>query len=337
MTDANPNDVLCGRGGKINGHSGNRAFRSLVKQHQQIYLKAKKKMKPNVAASIVAIIHGYDPPGRFLKKDVATGAWYSIGDDRAREKTSQALREGAPEIKKISNIKHVGGKSNNNTSSRGVKHKHKHKRVNRTLSSSGRGGGGEENQINGCSSSSTSSYLNNAGHQQMMEMPHNNSMMMMMPGYRQQSLLQVKKNHPTSLSDDDAGDPSLLLSAAADDATMAIMEHDYDEAMVMTPLPAIYVKKALPYPIRRIEATGESFESMSPEEKLQWKDFDPPRWSPITTTVADTNASSSSYSITTATLTARAVSAVKETPANNASTSEDRVPSANIFGSIAHV
>lgn len=43
-----------------------------------------------------AILNG-DPPGRFLKKDKKTGLWYNIGDKRAAEKTSQALREKTKE------------------------------------------------------------------------------------------------------------------------------------------------------------------------------------------------------------------------------------------------
>ena len=92
-------DVLCGRGGATNSHSGNKYFRSLVKQHQINYIKAKKKDKPAVADNIVKIIK--DKGGRFLTKDKNTGTWLNIGNFRAREKTSQALREGAPELKKI--------------------------------------------------------------------------------------------------------------------------------------------------------------------------------------------------------------------------------------------
>jgi len=335
VTDANPNDVLCGRGGKINGHSGNRAFRSLVKQHQEMYLKAKKKMKPNVAASIVAIIRGYDPPGRFLKKDVATGAWYDIGDDRAREKTSQALREGAPEIKKISNIKHVGGKSRTGGSKR------------RAVQSPS----GDENQVNGIGSSysNSSGYNNNfdastAEHQHQMQ--HTMMMSTMHGGYQQQ---------PTSslcgfVAPAGAGDDDDYSSSAF--ATMEHQQYEQDgdgaASMLSTPT-TIYVKRALPYPIRRLDEAGAessvSFESMSPEEKLQWKDFEPPRWSPISTTAR-------SDRISTTVITARAVtvSAVKETtPTVNYSNAanhhhqggEDRVhvapPSANIFGSVAQV
>mmetsp|Transcript_14058 Transcript_14058/g.21038 ORF Transcript_14058/g.21038 Transcript_14058/m.21038 type:complete len:543 (+) Transcript_14058:443-2071(+) len=100
IKDINENDVLCGRGGATNSHSGNRSYRKLVKKFKDKYLKAKKKQKPSVAAEVVDIIRTLDPPGRFLKKDKDTGWYLDIGDARAKEKTSQALREGAPMIRK---------------------------------------------------------------------------------------------------------------------------------------------------------------------------------------------------------------------------------------------
>jgi hypothetical protein len=100
IMDINNNDVLCGRGGATNSHVGNREFRKLVKKFKDKYLSAKKKDKPAVAAEVVEVIRKLDPPGRFLKKDKDSGYWLDIGDLRAKEKTSQALREGAPLIRK---------------------------------------------------------------------------------------------------------------------------------------------------------------------------------------------------------------------------------------------
>lgn len=97
-----PNDVLSGRGGATNSHSGNRAFRVLVKKYQDQYLKAKKRDKPAVASIIVQKIR--DKGGRFLKRvDTPPDGqvlWIDIGDERAKEKACQALREGAPEIRR---------------------------------------------------------------------------------------------------------------------------------------------------------------------------------------------------------------------------------------------
>lgn len=114
------NDVLCGRGGLTNHHSGNIFFRKLVRRHQETYLLASKRDKASVARQIVDTIRSLNPPGRFLKKtkqgtksgykkgsdhndyipgDSSTGVWVEIGDKKAREKTSQALRERAPELR----------------------------------------------------------------------------------------------------------------------------------------------------------------------------------------------------------------------------------------------
>jgi hypothetical protein len=112
ITNIQSSDVLCGRGGATNSHSGNRSFRSLVKRHQDKYLKAKKRDKPGVAACIVDLIRSRG--GRFLRRHddhCSSGGgggggphhhvlWVDIGNERAREKTCQALREGAPELRR---------------------------------------------------------------------------------------------------------------------------------------------------------------------------------------------------------------------------------------------
>jgi len=100
ITKPTQNDVLCGRGGATNSHPGNRAFRKLVTDFKDKYLKAKKSAKPRVAAEVVDIIRHLDPSGRFLKKDKSSDMWVEIGFEKAHEKTSQALREGAPAIRK---------------------------------------------------------------------------------------------------------------------------------------------------------------------------------------------------------------------------------------------
>jgi len=96
------NDVLCGRGGSINSHKGNEYFRLLVEKRKRVYLTARfKREKRLIASSIVSEIRNMDPPGRFLtrKGGKDTGYWYDIGDEKARDKTSQALRENAPSIR----------------------------------------------------------------------------------------------------------------------------------------------------------------------------------------------------------------------------------------------
>ena len=100
----NPNDVLCGRGGNINSHRGNEQFRAFVEKRKRVYLTARfKREKRLIASSIVNEIRAMDPPGRFLARMGSlkdnNGYWYDIGNEKARDKTSQALRENAPSIR----------------------------------------------------------------------------------------------------------------------------------------------------------------------------------------------------------------------------------------------
>lgn len=100
VKEPNDNDVLCGRGGSINSHPGNERFRQLVEKRKRVYLTARfKREKRLIANSILSEIRSIDPPGRFLSRDPVTGSWYDIGDEKARDKTSQALRENAPSIR----------------------------------------------------------------------------------------------------------------------------------------------------------------------------------------------------------------------------------------------
>jgi len=95
------NDVLFGRGGNINIHPGNETFRKIVHQKKRVYLTARfKREKRIIADSILEAIKSLGPPGRFLARDAKTGLWYDVGNDKARDKTSQALRENAPSIRK---------------------------------------------------------------------------------------------------------------------------------------------------------------------------------------------------------------------------------------------
>jgi hypothetical protein len=62
-----------------------------VALHREDYIRAPKIQKPSVARVIVRAIRNGDPPGRFLRKNEA-GDWVDVGDKKAAEKTSQALR-----------------------------------------------------------------------------------------------------------------------------------------------------------------------------------------------------------------------------------------------------
>ena len=59
-----------------------------------------KKQKMAISRSIVDAVRSLNPPGRFLEKNAETGRWNDIGDRKAIEKTSQALRDGAASLRK---------------------------------------------------------------------------------------------------------------------------------------------------------------------------------------------------------------------------------------------
>ena len=101
IIELNENDVICGRGGNItNLHPGNANFRKLVINRKRFYITARsKREKRLIAEALIKDIGRMSPPGRFLLKDSESGSWYEIPEDKARDKTSQALREGAPKIR----------------------------------------------------------------------------------------------------------------------------------------------------------------------------------------------------------------------------------------------
>jgi hypothetical protein len=94
----NSRDVLCGRGALMAWHPGNKAFRELVRSHREIYLLARRREKPRIANYIIEVITSSG--GRFLRevdrKEGHEMLWEDIGYNKAYEKTTQALREGAP-------------------------------------------------------------------------------------------------------------------------------------------------------------------------------------------------------------------------------------------------
>jgi hypothetical protein len=100
IKDPHENDVMYGRGGGTNHHPGNKRYRKMVEDRKLEYVNSKRLDKPLVALEIIRLWRAQLPPGRFLKLDEKTGLWSDVGDKKAREKTSQALREKAPLIRK---------------------------------------------------------------------------------------------------------------------------------------------------------------------------------------------------------------------------------------------
>jgi hypothetical protein len=102
--DVQPSDILCGRGAPTNYHYGNEAFRKLVKDYQTVYLCAKRSDKPRIAAELLQLVHSRG--GRFLRRvktshhGISRYAWEELVEQRSYEKVCQALREGAPELRR---------------------------------------------------------------------------------------------------------------------------------------------------------------------------------------------------------------------------------------------
>lgn len=112
VTVIGENDIVCGRGGAALKHSGNLAYRKIVNINKTLYATCLKAEKLRISKSIVAAIREVN--GRFLERedgkisttldecnpDGSPVRWCDIGDRRAIEKTSQALREGQPKLLK---------------------------------------------------------------------------------------------------------------------------------------------------------------------------------------------------------------------------------------------
>ena len=97
IKDPLESDVLCGRGGAAQRHPGNQHYRNLVSTNKPYYTTCPKPEKLKISRSIVATIR--ETNGRFLERGI-DGLFYDIGDKKAVEKTSQALREGQPMMRK---------------------------------------------------------------------------------------------------------------------------------------------------------------------------------------------------------------------------------------------
>ena len=97
--EAGIHDIRSGRGNFINGCSGNKLFRELVKQIRTNYVATDKKKKREFTQVLVASLKSLDPPARFLGKEHNDG-YLELSDKEAIAKARQALREGAPEIEK---------------------------------------------------------------------------------------------------------------------------------------------------------------------------------------------------------------------------------------------
>ena len=88
-------DVICGRGKDCYNHEGNRRFRAIIDKTLQRYVEcASKHEKGLIVVSIVDHVRQNSPTGAgFVRLDSKTKQWFEIGDDCAREKVGQTIRE----------------------------------------------------------------------------------------------------------------------------------------------------------------------------------------------------------------------------------------------------
>lgn len=98
--DLQPFDIVCGRGAPCQFNEGNYEFMDLITRYQTSYLCARRSDKPRIALQVLQEIH--DRGGRFVRRQKAPGrqAWVEVNEKSAYEKVCQALRDGAPELRR---------------------------------------------------------------------------------------------------------------------------------------------------------------------------------------------------------------------------------------------
>ena len=88
-------------------HHGNQVFLSIASEYQTVYLCARRSDKPQVAWDVLNAIRSRG--GRFVRRVKTVSGkrgrrsgfvWEEIEEKAAYEKVCQALREGAPELRR---------------------------------------------------------------------------------------------------------------------------------------------------------------------------------------------------------------------------------------------
>lgn len=86
-------DVLCGRGKECYNWQGNQRFRSFIDQSLGEYQKAATKLKKSmIVMKIVDAVRMNSPTGTGFVRE-SRGQWFEIGDEAAREKVGQTIRD----------------------------------------------------------------------------------------------------------------------------------------------------------------------------------------------------------------------------------------------------
>lgn len=104
-------DVINGKGQGVQRHRGNVFFRRFISAHKRTYAQAPKTDKKKISKGVVTTMRRFG--ARFLEYDIRTRCYHDIGDERAVEKTIQALREKQPEIRKELAIEMAQGTEDN--------------------------------------------------------------------------------------------------------------------------------------------------------------------------------------------------------------------------------
>lgn len=106
------NDVLFGRGPKIQNYPGNVNYRRIIESKKIHYVQARKTvMKDMLAREVYSSLGKMTPPGRFLKKE-SDGFYYIQDEAVTLVKIKQALRENSFATKDKIDIAKMVNKTN---------------------------------------------------------------------------------------------------------------------------------------------------------------------------------------------------------------------------------
>jgi len=99
-------DVMCGRGKVPIDHIGNKRFKIIITNYYERYSNAASRFEKSLIVSeIVDAIRENSCGGGFVKFSPLNGGyWYEVGDQFAREKVSQELRNVLSNQYKSSNF-----------------------------------------------------------------------------------------------------------------------------------------------------------------------------------------------------------------------------------------
>mmetsp|Transcript_30337 Transcript_30337/g.61868 ORF Transcript_30337/g.61868 Transcript_30337/m.61868 type:complete len:156 (-) Transcript_30337:49-516(-) len=86
-------DIICGRGTGYQHHLGNKKFQETIEEFKGLYQAATPTEKNKISLDILQKLRSLSPGGHFLRREGQR--WVDIGDNRAREKINQAMREAA--------------------------------------------------------------------------------------------------------------------------------------------------------------------------------------------------------------------------------------------------